>query len=80
MGKKRVYSVEFKRKAVELSYARGNVSEVCRDLDIPKSVSSRWRSESKTYGKNSFPGHGHAELTDGQKEIVRFKKQLHPIF
>ena len=76
MKKKRIYSVEFKRKAVALSYARGNVSEVCRELDIPKSVLSRWRSESKTYGKNSFPGHGHAKLTDDQKEIVRLKKQL----
>ena len=54
MRKKRVYSVEFKRKAVALSYAKGNVSEVCRELDIPKSVLGRRRSESKTYGKTVF--------------------------
>jgi len=48
MRKKRVYSAEFKRKAIALSYARGNVSDACRELDIPKSVLSRWRGEAKT--------------------------------
>jgi len=73
---KRNYSPEFKQKAVELSYARGNVLQVCKELDIPNSVLHRWRREQHTYGKNSFPGHGHAKLTDDQKEIVRLKKQL----
>ncbi|WP_088697885.1 IS3 family transposase [Zobellia sp. OII3] len=73
---KRNYSVEFKEKAVELSYARGSVVEICRELDIPTSVLSRWRRESQDYGKNSFPGKGNTKLTDEQKEIAELKKKL----
>ncbi len=73
---KRNYTVEFKEKAVELSYARGSVVEICRELDIPTSVLSRWRRESDTYGKNSFPGKGNPKLTDEQREIAELKKRL----
>jgi len=55
---KRNYTAEFKEKAVELSYARGSVVEICRELDIPTSVLSRWRRESDAYGRNSFPNKG----------------------
>jgi transposase len=48
----RNYSLEFKQKAVELSYARGSVKHICEELDIPISVLSRWRKESKDYGNN----------------------------
>ena len=51
---KKNYSVEFKQKAVELTYARGSVSEICRELDIPRSVLGRWRKESKDYGDNGI--------------------------
>jgi transposase len=61
---------------VELSYARGSVVEICRELDIPTSVLSRWRRESDTYGKNSFPGKGNPKLTDEQREIAELKKRL----
>ena len=72
----RNYSPSFKQKAIELSYARGNVKQVCEELDIPYSVLHRWRRESKDYGKNSFPGRGKAKLTDEQKELAQLKKQL----
>ena len=72
----RNYSLSFKQKAVELSFARSNVKQVCEELDIPYSVLHRWRKESTTYGKNSFPGRGKAKLTDEQKEISELKKQL----
>ena len=75
----RYYSLEFKQKAVELSYARGRVKEICEELDIPISVLSRWRKESKDYGKNSFPGRGTQKLTDEQKEMAELKKQLRAI-
>ncbi len=51
--RKRNYTTEFKQKAVELSYARGSISQVCRELDVPTSVLGRWRKESNEYGKNS---------------------------
>ena len=74
--RKKNYTTEFKTKAVELSYARGNVVEVSKELGIPYSVLHRWRRESHEYGKNSFPGRGKPKLTDNQREIANLKKQL----
>ena len=72
----RNYSPSFKQKAVELSYARGSVKQICEELDISYSVLHRWRSESKDYGKNSFPGRCKPKLTEEQKEIALLKRQL----
>lgn len=72
----RSYSTSFKEKAVELSYSKNNVKQVSEELDIPYSVLHRWRKESKTYGKNRFPGRGKPKLTDEQKEIATLKRQL----
>ena len=45
-------------------------------MDIPYSVLHRWRKESESYGKNSFPGRGKPKLTEEQKEIAALKKQF----
>ncbi len=74
--RKKNYSVEFKKKAVELSFAKGSVTQICGELDIPTSVLSRWRRESSAYGKNSFLGCGKPKLTDEQREIAELKKKL----
>jgi transposase len=70
------YTLEFKQKAVELSYAKGNVKQVCEDLDIIPSVLYRWGKELKEYGHNSFPGRGKPKMTDSEKEIARLQKAL----
>ncbi|WP_159022871.1 IS3 family transposase [Formosa sp. L2A11] len=75
-SKPKHYTLEFKQKAVELSYAKDNVKQVCEDLDIFPSVLYRWRKELKDYGKNSFPGRGKPKMTDEEKEIDRLKKAL----
>ncbi|PIF01414.1 MAG: hypothetical protein CR994_02360 [Maribacter sp.] len=72
---KRNYTVEFKQKAVGLSYARGNAAEVCREPGLNPSVLGRWRREAKKYGENSFPGKGNPKLTDEQREISELKKR-----
>jgi len=74
--KARCFTLEFKQKAVELSYARGSVKEVSEELDVNSSVLHRWRKELKSYGKNSFPGRGTPKMTDEQKEIAKLKRQL----
>jgi transposase len=74
--RKKNYSVEFKKKALELSFARGSVTQICEELDIPTSVLSRWQRESCEYGKNSFPGRGKPKLTDEQREISELRKKL----
>lgn len=70
------YSLEFKQKAVALSYAKGSVSQVCKELDILPAVLYRWRKKQNDYGKNSFSGRGNPKMTDEQKEIALLKKGL----
>lgn len=77
MGRKaRSYTDDFKQKAVELTYARGSIMEICRELDIPRSVLGRWRKEMGEPGPDGLPDRGKAKLTDGQKEIRRLEKRL----
>lgn len=71
------YTKEFKHKAVELSYAKGNIKQTCKDLNISLSSLVRWRQELKQYGnKNSFPGKGNLKLTDQDREILELKRRL----
>lgn len=77
--KRREYTAEFKQKAVELSHARGNAAEVCRELGLSPSVLGRWRREAKEYGTNSFPGKGNLKLADEQREIAGLRKKLRDV-
>jgi transposase len=52
------YDREFKRKAVELSFARGNGKEIAKELGIRPELLYRWRREYQRYENNSFPGQG----------------------
>lgn len=73
---RRKFSPSFKRKAVELSKVRGNVSEVAEELGITSGMLHRWRKEEEQYAHNSFPGQGKVKMTDEQKEIARLKAEL----
>ena len=70
------YDKEFKQKAVELSYARGNAKEIADELGIGQGLLYRWRKESKKYEGNSFPGHGTPKMTDLEREVARLRKEL----
>ena len=70
------YDKEFKQKAVELSYARGNAKEIADELDIGQGLLYRWRKELKKYEGNSFPGHGTPKMTDLEREVARLRKEL----
>jgi len=70
------YDKEFKQKAVELSYARGNAKEIADELGIDKGLLYRWRKELKKYEVNSFPGHGTPKMTDLEREVARLRKEL----
>jgi len=74
--KNKRYDADFKRKAVELSYERGNVVEVAEELGIVPQMLYRWRAEAKKYEHNSFPGRGKPKMTDEEKEIARLKAEL----
>jgi transposase len=42
------YDRDFKQKAVELSFARGNAKEIAEDLGIRPELLYRWRREYQT--------------------------------
>jgi len=55
--KRRVYTEEFKREAVNLWITSGkNPNEVENDLGIHDNILRRWRREFAESGPNSFPG------------------------
>jgi transposase len=70
------YDREFKQKAVELSYARGNAKEIADELGLRPELLYRWRREYEKYQNNSFPGKGKPKMTDLEKENVRLRKEL----
>lgn len=70
------YDREFKQKAVELSYARGNTKEIAEELGVRLELLYRWRREQKKYENNSFPGRGKPKMTELEKEITRLNKEL----
>lgn len=70
------YDREFKQKAVELSYARGNAREIAEELGIHPELLYRWRREHGKYQDNSFPGKGKPKMTDLEKENARLQKEL----
>ena len=73
---RKFYDREFKQKAVELSYARGNTKEIAEELGIHPELLYRWRREFKKYENNSFPGKGKAKMTDLERENARLRKEL----
>lgn len=73
---RRIFDREFKQKAVELSYSRGNAREVAVELDVSPELLYRWRAEHKKYDKNSFPGNGNPKMTDMERENAKLRKSL----
>ena len=53
---------------------KGNVAKAAHELGIGAWLILRWKKEQEEFQHNSFPGHGRAELTDEQQEIVRLKE------
>jgi transposase len=73
---RRVFSKEFKLKAVELSNVRGNVQEIARELGIGAELIYRWRKEMQHKPDLAFSGNGRAQLTPEQKELAKLKREL----
>ncbi|MFW6030288.1 MAG: IS3 family transposase [Halanaerobiales bacterium] len=76
-NKRRKYTEEFKKDAVELSNRSDKkIKDVSENLDIPYGTLVRWRREYKNKGDLAFPGNGKQKLTPEQKEIQKLKKEL----
>ena len=63
---RQMYDREFKQKAVELSFARGNAREIDDELGIRAELLYRWRREYQKYcpdSKENRNGNGDALIT-----------------
>jgi transposase len=75
-GTRRIYSKEFKQKAVELSDARGSTLEIAYELGIRSDLIYRWRIELQGKPQLAFSGNGNQQLTEEQRELARLKREL----
>lgn len=70
---------EFKLKAVELSFERGNVSEVARELGINPEMLRQWR---KAYKEGRLTAEGASKerpRSNEEIEIQRLRKELYEV-
>ena len=77
MGKRRTYSDEFKKEAVELTYNSDKTcKEIAEDLGVNYNNLIRWRKEFKDKGDLAFPGQGKQKLNPEQERIKQLEKEL----
>ena len=78
MAKRRKYSEEFKREAVNLTrQPDASVSQVARDIGVGANQLFRWRRELEGEGR-TFPGSGVArdqELMALKRELAKVKRE-----
>jgi transposase len=73
MSKRRKYSDEFKREAVQLTVHPGvSKSQIARELGINPNMLGRWCRELQLGGSKAFPGKGHAH----DEEVARLRREL----
>ena len=73
-GKRRQYTAEFKKEAVDLVTKQGYTNaEAARNLGIRGSMLGRWRREQLKGQQNAFPGTGHQ--SDGAEELKRLRDE-----
>ena len=72
----KIYSSDFKVKAVELSFERNNISELTRELGITASLLYKWRKEYSEFGSGSFTEKGNLKLTSEQEKIYDLERKL----
>ncbi len=73
MSKRRKFSAEFKREAVQMAAVPGvTLREVAKDLGVGESVLGRWKRDLASHGKQAFIGQGHAR----DEETMRLRREL----
>lgn len=73
MPKRRKYSPEFKKGAVEQVRQPGvSCAQVARELGVGANLLSRWQREADAQGQHAFSGSGHAR----DEEVARLKREL----
>jgi transposase len=79
MSKRRKFSAEFKREAVQLASAPGaTIRGVARDLGLSENLLGHWKRKLMANGDSAFMGQGHArdqELMRLRRELAKVKKE-----
>jgi len=79
MSKRRKYSPEYKREAVQLArQADVSCAQVARELGIGANLLTRWTREADAQGQGAFSGTGSAcdeEVARLKRELARVKKE-----
>lgn len=79
MSKRRKFSPEFKRGAVEQASQPGvTCAQVARELGIGGNLLSRWKREAEAEGRQAFGGSGNPrdeEVAQLKRELARVKKE-----
>ena len=79
MSKRRKFSAEFKRGALEQANQPGvSCAQVARELGIRDNLLTRWKREAGSQGKSAFAGTGtprDEELAGLKRELARVKKE-----
>ena len=70
------YDKSFKTKAVELNFARNNVSEVAEELGIRAQRLSVFIKQYRENGDIAFPVNGNIKQTETEKEMSALKRDL----
>ena len=71
--RRRSFSTELKREAVQLSLQSGNtVQQVASDLGTATGLLGKWRGLSRDEGGKAFPGHGNPR----DEGVARLKREL----
>ena len=73
---RKIYDRVFKKKAVQLSYERHNISELARELGITAPPLYKWRKDYEQFGQGSFPGNGNVKQTPEQERIAELERKL----
>ena len=73
MSKRRKFSAEFKREAVQMVAMRGvTLREVAKDLGISEGLLGRWKRDLAAHEDQAFIGQGHAR----DEELMRLRREL----
>ena len=79
MSKRRKYSEDFKREAVQFASQPGfTQKQIAEELGINANMISRWRREMEKHGQYAFIGQGKArdvEMAALKRELAREKKE-----
>lgn len=70
---RRIYSLEFKLKAVELSNARGSLVSVANELNVSSDNIKRWKKE---FNQGKLTGKTTPVKSKEEEELIRLRKEL----